>query len=321
MKRISIFLICILFILGLPVTALSADCTEEGKEHTAGTAVQENLIEAQCEVDGSYDSVVYCTVCGEEISRTSYKITHPGHTAGSALKENEIPATCKTDGSYEEVVYCSVCHTQISRNEVVVPSPGHNWNDGSVTKEPKCNDVGEKVYTCTVCHETKYVEIPKVDHSYKDGVCVWCGEKESVIPDPPHPSGPPSPPVPPLPPQPPLRLTVYSTTNGEVHTGSDVVPNGRSYIVNPGDSLTFTFHPYNQYYVYDVIFNGRYYGCISAYTVTYDMMNGQNRALNVKFASIYASPKTGDDSSLVLWTALSLTSLIGIGVILKRKSE
>ena len=37
--------------------------------HIAGEAVEENRVEATCKDEGSYDSVVYCTVCEEEVSR------------------------------------------------------------------------------------------------------------------------------------------------------------------------------------------------------------------------------------------------------------
>ena len=330
MKRSISFLLILFYILGLGLSAfaLSGDNTDEDAtehEHVPAAPMQENLVEATCEVDGSYDSVIYCSVCKRELSSTPQIINKTGHKAGSVLKENEINATCTTDGSYDEVIYCTVCHAQISRKTVVVPSPGHSWDEGTVTKEPTCKNVGEKVYTCSVCHINKYVEIPFVDHSYKDGVCIWCNEKQPAPPTTP-PTAPPTPPTTPPgppspPPKPPLRLTVYSTTNGEVHTGYDIVPNGRTYIINPGASVTFTFHPYNQYYVYDVIFYGKYYGSINACTINYDMMDGKNRTLNVKFASIYASPKTGDDANLGLWTALGIISLTFIGFALTRRKE
>ena len=38
---------------------------------TPAKAVKENEVAATCTAEGSYDSVVYCTVCGEELSRTS----------------------------------------------------------------------------------------------------------------------------------------------------------------------------------------------------------------------------------------------------------
>ena len=42
--------------------------------HTRGTAVQENLVEAQIGVAGSYDRMFYCTVCHTELSRATVVI-------------------------------------------------------------------------------------------------------------------------------------------------------------------------------------------------------------------------------------------------------
>ena len=44
------------------------------EKHTAGTPVRENVIPATAETEGSYDEVVYCSVCGAEISRESKTI-------------------------------------------------------------------------------------------------------------------------------------------------------------------------------------------------------------------------------------------------------
>ena len=38
--------------------------------HTPGAAVQENVVAATCSQEGSYDEVIYCTSCHQEISRT-----------------------------------------------------------------------------------------------------------------------------------------------------------------------------------------------------------------------------------------------------------
>ncbi len=47
--------------------------------HTPGEAVRENEVAADCETAGSYDSVVYCAECGEEISRESVTVPALGH--------------------------------------------------------------------------------------------------------------------------------------------------------------------------------------------------------------------------------------------------
>lgn len=53
----------------------------------------------------------------------------------------------------------------------------HTWDEGSVTKEANCTEVGTKVYNCTKCSETKTEEIPAIGHKDEnaDGKCDVCG--------------------------------------------------------------------------------------------------------------------------------------------------
>ncbi|MBQ7872951.1 MAG: hypothetical protein IJ360_03145 [Clostridia bacterium] len=48
--------------------------------HTNGTPVEENRVEATCSANGSYDSVVYCTVCETEVSREANVIPAVAHS-------------------------------------------------------------------------------------------------------------------------------------------------------------------------------------------------------------------------------------------------
>ena len=88
--------------------------------HTEAAAVEENRIEATCTEEGSYDSVVYCSVCGAELSRTPMTIDKIAHTPAEAVKENEVAATVKSEGSYDSVVYCTVCKEELSREKITV---------------------------------------------------------------------------------------------------------------------------------------------------------------------------------------------------------
>ena len=47
--------------------------------HTPGEAVRENEVAATCENEGSYDEVVYCTVCQKELSRETKTVPALGH--------------------------------------------------------------------------------------------------------------------------------------------------------------------------------------------------------------------------------------------------
>ena len=62
-------------------------------EHTPATAVKENKVDATCEKAGKYDSVVYCSLCGDELSRKTETIAKIGHTD---TNNDGMCDTCKT---------------------------------------------------------------------------------------------------------------------------------------------------------------------------------------------------------------------------------
>ena len=68
---------------GTAANGMSASCVVTVKAahtHTPGEAVKENEKAPTCTEDGSYDSVVYCAGCGEEISRETVTVPAPGHS-------------------------------------------------------------------------------------------------------------------------------------------------------------------------------------------------------------------------------------------------
>ena len=103
--------------------------------HTSAEAVEENRIEADCENAGSYDMVVYCSVCNEELSRETFAIDALGHSEGETVEENRIEPTMTENGSYDKVVYCAVCNKELSRETVVLPMTGGYFREaeGSTT--------------------------------------------------------------------------------------------------------------------------------------------------------------------------------------------
>ena len=174
--------------------------------HTPGEAVQENVVPASCKAEGSYDEVVYCTECGEEISREQKTIDKLAHTPGEAVQENVVPASCKAEGSYDEVVYCSECNEELSREHKTIDKLAHT--PGEAVQEnvvpASCSAVGsyEEVVYCTECNEElsrEHKNIDKLAHtpgepvqenvdpascseegSYEEVVyCTECGEELS----------------------------------------------------------------------------------------------------------------------------------------------
>ncbi|MBQ6119437.1 MAG: hypothetical protein IJK98_09410, partial [Clostridia bacterium] len=118
--------------------------------HTPGEAVKENEIPATCDADGSYEMVVCCTACGEELSRVPH-VVPAGHTAGDPVKENEAAPTCTDPGSYEAVVYCSECGDELSRETVTLPAKGHAWGEWQIVRPAAEDEAGEAKRVCAVC--------------------------------------------------------------------------------------------------------------------------------------------------------------------------
>ena len=126
-------------------------------DHTAGEPVRENEVPATCTKEGSYDEVVYCTECEEEISREHKTVDKLQHKAAASVKENEVAATCTKEGSYDEVVYCSECGEELSRKHKTIEKIPHNAaapvreNEVAAT----CAKEGsyDEVVYCTECEE------------------------------------------------------------------------------------------------------------------------------------------------------------------------
>ena len=93
--------------------------------HTEKDAVEENRKESSCTAEGSYDSVIYCAVCDEEIKRETKKIEMLPH---SEVILPAIEATCTMSGATEGK-YCSVCQNVLVE-QTFIPAKDHNYIDG-----------------------------------------------------------------------------------------------------------------------------------------------------------------------------------------------
>ena len=167
--------------------------------HTPGEAVQENVVPASCKAEGSYDEVVYCTECGEELSREAKTIDKLAHTPGEAVQENVVPASCKAEGSYDEVVYCTECGEELSRTPKTIELAAHTpaeavkenevpatcKAEGSYDEVVYCSECGEELSRETktidmIAHDIKFVEeVPataSVDGMRAHYECTVCGD-------------------------------------------------------------------------------------------------------------------------------------------------
>ena len=167
------------------------------KGHTPSEAKKENEKAATCTEAGSYDEVVYCSVCEKEISRKHVQTAALGHAWSSgtvttaptcsatgvrtytcsrcdAKRTESIPmtahtpetvpgkdATCTDDG-LTEGSKCSVCGIVLKAQEVISAS-GHSWGEWTQTKAPTCTTAGEEQRVCN--NDPKHVETQVISAS------------------------------------------------------------------------------------------------------------------------------------------------------------
>ena len=167
-------------------TACSATKTEPvpATGHTPGAAVRENIVAATCTTAGSYDEVVYCMACRNEVSRTQKTIDKLAHdydtTKWVKADENQHGHKCKNCDAITDLTahvpgaaatettpqLCTEC------GYVIAPAthPVHTWVFVAETPAT-CNAAGEKEhYKCT-CGRT----------SFKNGDAYDINEDASVL--------------------------------------------------------------------------------------------------------------------------------------------
>ena len=134
--------------------------TDEGSAlgHTESEAVRENEVPASCTAAGSYDEVVYCAVCGEELSREEKVIEALGH---DIVKHEGQAATCTQNGwnAYETCSRAGCAYTTYRE----ISATGHTPGAAATCTTPQ---------TCTVCGATL---VEALGHSFVDGYCTTCG--------------------------------------------------------------------------------------------------------------------------------------------------
>ncbi len=173
--------------------------------HVPGEAVEENRVAPGCTTEGGYDTAVYCSRCGAELSREHHTLdatghdynegavtTQPtcteegvktftcrtcwetyteavaakGHTPGEPWGDEWVDPGCETEGSYDLVVTCTTCWEELSREPRTIEATGHKYNDGVVTKEPTCTEEGVKTFTCENCGDYYEESMDLVAHTY-----------------------------------------------------------------------------------------------------------------------------------------------------------
>ena len=178
---------------------LETEVIDKLTTHTPAEAVTENFVDSTCKVEGSYDEVIYCSVCDIEISRTEKTVAKKTtHTPGETKTENFVDSTCKVEGSYDEVVYCSICGVEISRTEKTVAkktthTPGETKTENFVDSTCKVEGSYDEVVYCSICgveiSRTEKTVAKKTTHTpgetktenFVDSTCKVEGSYDEVV--------------------------------------------------------------------------------------------------------------------------------------------
>ena len=148
--------------------------------HKNAETVEENRVESTCTKAGSYDSVIKCSVCKEELSRETKALELAAHT--EKVVEG-YAATC-TETGLTDGKKCSVCgEVLVAQQEIA--ALGHKNAEAIVENrvESTCTKAGsyDSVIKCSVCEkelsrETKALELAAHTEEVVAGKAATCTE-------------------------------------------------------------------------------------------------------------------------------------------------
>ena len=136
--------------------------------HDPSEPVKENVVQSTCIQDGHYESVVYCSVCGTEMSREHKIVGTNEHTPSNPVVENEVAPTCTEKGSYDSVTYCAICNAVLNRVHTEIDPLGHTEViDSAVAATCTTTGLTEGKH-CSTCNEVLVAqkEVAANGHSY-----------------------------------------------------------------------------------------------------------------------------------------------------------
>lgn len=138
----------------------------DAEGHTPAEAERENIVPATCTADGSYDVVVYCSVCEAELSRKTEVDPMIPH---SAVVDVLVAPTCEGTG-LSRGTHCADCGKVLEAQQII-PALGHTPSDWKYSET-------EHWKVCTVETCGKEIENSRGAHDYDgwtDIICNVCG--------------------------------------------------------------------------------------------------------------------------------------------------
>ena len=150
--------------------SITKNVSEDAVGHDPEEAVRENVVSATCENDGSYDLVVYCSVCETELSRTTEVDPQTEH---KAVIDHAAAPTCEGTG-LTEGSHCEDCGEVLVAQQSI-PALGHTASDWKYSAT-------EHWKICVIESCGKSIDGSKSTHNYdgwNDTICNDCGYDRS----------------------------------------------------------------------------------------------------------------------------------------------
>ncbi len=150
--------------------------------HTPDEAVKEDFVDSDCEIEGSYNSVVYCSVCEAKLSSEAKTVEKKDHTPSDWITDTE--ATCKAEGTKHKE--CTECG-EVVESESIPKTDDHTLVMDAMIMPTKTTTGLTEGAHCSECGEViiERVVISKLQSStsaYRvDGDYIYFGEYPQTI--------------------------------------------------------------------------------------------------------------------------------------------
>ncbi len=146
--------------------------------HTPNEAIMENYVDSDCETEGSYNSVVYCSVCGEKLSSEVKVVEKKEHTLSDWITDTE--ATCKAEGvKHKECTECEKVLESDTIEKLTTHTPAEAVAEDYVDSDCETEGSYNSVVYCSVCGEKLSSEakvVEKKEHTPSD----WITDAEAT---------------------------------------------------------------------------------------------------------------------------------------------
>ncbi|MBR0457069.1 MAG: InlB B-repeat-containing protein, partial [Firmicutes bacterium] len=158
-KRGLSLLLSLLMLAGCMGTSAFAD--DPCDEHVPSESVVENEAAASCTEAGSYDMVIYCSVCGEELSRETVTVEALGHEWDEGTVT--LAPTTETEGVMTyNCLNCDEVMTAVldklppeePEEQKEEGSPDHEHSYSALVTDPTCTENGYTTHVCSICEYT-----------------------------------------------------------------------------------------------------------------------------------------------------------------------